>query len=159
MIDKFKILCRVKKLREDSLFRALQLKRRELKKAVLAVEKLTIDVQNSDETLPARINDVYNTIMLQVVDVDDIDETKTKVINLQEDHQRIVDRLERAIQIKIRLEKEMEEASTTYHVAQRNREKFDRIRTDLESEAAIAFEQKEESEIEELFTKGQLMPS
>ena len=159
MIGQFKILCRVKKLREESLFHALQVKRNELAKAELNVAERTCAVRKNEETLPARINAVYNEIMNQIVDVNDIDETKAKIVSLQNDHQQLIDQLERAIQTKIRLEKEVEEARQAYQIALRNKDKFDMIKSDLEAELAFFFEQKEEAEIEDLFAKGQPVPS
>ncbi|MEM8798413.1 MAG: YscO family type III secretion system apparatus protein [Pseudomonadota bacterium] len=155
MIEKFKTLCHVKSLREDRMFRELQTARSKLADAEREVVRQTEIVEESKRTLPTREEKIFQKIMQKVVDVEEIDQTKADVVKLQEDHQRLVDNLERAKHVKKEREKAVEAALREYRKAQRNHEKFVNMKTDLETERDTVLEQREEGEIEELFSKGQ----
>ena len=155
MIEKFEVLCQVKRVKEDRLFRDLQAKRKALSEAEEEVVRQQAIVDESKRTLPERENALYDEIIKQVVDIDRIDGTKDKVLGLQKDHEALEDGLNRAVQVKIKFEDQLKKIRHAYQLAQRNREKFENLKTDLEIAHFLQAERKEEEEIEELFAKAQ----
>lgn len=158
MIDKFKVLARVKATREDAALRFLTSKREELRRAHEIEKQRSIAVQDSEVTLTDRENAIYQPIMKQTVSSQAIDETKDKVTQLQKDHERLQDELEMSVQQCLRLSNEEENARRAYQAAQRVREKYDMMLSDMTHEHSVIAESKEEAEVEELFCKAQSFP-
>ncbi|MEO9530039.1 YscO family type III secretion system apparatus protein [Roseibium sp.] len=159
MIEKFRILQKVKATREDTALRALRAKREQLSEAVRSRRQQEKAVEDSAAALPDREAAVYQEIMRKVVDAQKIDATKEKVVQLHKDHEHLEDDLEMAIQRCLRLTQEVDDAHRAYQVAQRTREKFDMMLEDLVREHADQAERAEEAEIEELFAKGRPVPA
>ncbi len=159
MIEQFDILTRVKQLREDRALRALRAKQAQLAEAREKETQKRVAIKDSAEALPIRIKAIYDEIMGQVVDLTDIDATKEKVRLARQAHQSLEDDLERLIQIRMRLERELEKTRLAYQTAQRETEKFSNLASDVKAEAARQDEARAEIEIEELFSKGQALPA
>lgn len=158
MIAKFKVLARVKATREDAALRFLTAKREELRRAHQLQEQRNKAVEESAATYDDREDAIYQPIMKKTIDGLAIDETKERVTNLQKDHERLKDELEMAIQRCQRLNKEEEEARLAYQAAQKTREKYDNMLSDMRMEQATLAESKEEAEVEDLFCKAQTFP-
>lgn len=158
MIAQFKVLCDVKALHEQNKLKALRAKRAAVEVAQAKEEAQQGVVAKSLAALPGKEAALYDAIMQQSVSVEDIDETKAKVLKLQEDHQAQEDEAERLTQIRIRCEQECDLARKQYEMAQRDLEKFMTIKTDLVTEQLLAAEAQEDAEIEDLFSKKQKVP-
>jgi len=157
MIEQFTTLCRVKGLHEQNKLKALRAKRAAAEAAMVNEDaQLRIAAQSRAE-LPQKEAALYDAIMQIAVSVSDIDETKAKVLNLQEDHQKQEDEAERLTQIRLRCETERDEARVQYQIAQRNLEKFTNIKSDLVTQQLVAAEAQEDAEIEDLFSKKQVV--
>jgi len=159
MIEQFATLCRVKELHEQNSLRTLRAKRTAVEKAQLAEDDQRSIAAQSAQTLPDREAALFDAIMKVAVTVHDIDETKHKALKLREDHQALADEVERRVQIRMRCEKERDQARAEYQMAQRNLDKFNMIKSDLETQQLLAAEEREELEIEDLFSKGQALPT
>jgi len=159
MIQDFKILQRVKATREDTALRALRAKREQLEEAVRIRREREKAVEDSAASLTDREDAIYSEIMRKVVDTNEIDSVKEHVLEVHKGHQQLEDELELAIQNCLRLEQEVEEAQRAYQAAQRTREKFDTMLEDLVREQAVFRERAEETEIEDLFSKGRKIPA
>lgn len=157
MIDQFTTLCRVKSLHEQNKLKELRAKRAAVEVAQEKENQQRAVVVESQAALPGKETALYDAIMHVSVSVEDIDETKAKVLNLREDHQKQEDEAERLTQIRMRCERERDEARVQYQIAQRNLEKFTNIKSDLVTQQLIAAEAQEEAEIEDLFSKKQRM--
>lgn len=153
MIPQFKMLLSVKKLREDKAMRALQKARTELRKAEEREAALTAEVEESARTLPAREQALFDEIIRQVVDMGDVDDTKARVLALNDAHRRLSDRRDRAAEHVLRCQEKLHTARVELQRCQAEVEKTDTILTDL----IEAFEEeiiaKEEAEVEDLFTR------
>ncbi|MEL6840634.1 MAG: YscO family type III secretion system apparatus protein [Pseudomonadota bacterium] len=159
MIAQFKILCEVKALHEQNKLKALREKRAAVEVAQAKEADQQRIVAESRAALPGKEAALYDAIMQQSVSVERIDETKEKVLKLQEDHQKEEDEAERLTQIRIRCEQERDLARKQYQIAQRNLEKFMTIKSDLAMQQVLAAEAQEDAEIEDLFSKKQKVPT
>ena len=157
MIAQFKVLLKVKQLREDKALRELQKKRSEVRAAEEKITTLTAEVAESKRMLPIREAELYDTILNQVVGLVDVDGVKERVHGLLQDHQLIVDRLDRARHVLKRLEEELVAVKAAYQKALREKDKFTMMTEELEAEAAAEATAKEETEIEDLFSKSRTM--
>ncbi len=159
MIEQFDTLTRVKQLREDRALRALRTKQSQLENAKAKEAKHRAVIEDSAASLPAKIKQIYDQIMGQIVDLTDIDATKEEARKARLAHQALEDELERFVQIRLRLEDELHKARLAYQTTQRETEKFSNLASDLKAEAARQDEARAEIEIEELFSKGQALPA
>ena len=159
MIAQLGVLTKVKGHREDRALRVLQGKQAQVTEAAATEARQREMIQQSAEALPGKIKAIYDEIMGQVIGLTDIEATKERVRNARVAHQAIEDELERRIQIRLRLEDELEKARKAYQTAQRETEKFSNLEKDFRTKAAQQDEAQAELEIEELFSKGQALPA
>ncbi len=159
MIARFRTLLKVKTTREDLALRALRTKRNEVLEAEQIRAKQEISLKESQDSLGAREEKVYDKIMQRAVKYGEIEIAKDTVLELHKAHQQLEDNLELAIQKCLQLNAELEIAQNEYQIAQRTREKFDNMLGDLIKEQNTRDERAEEAGIEELFTKGRPLPA
>lgn len=153
MIAQLKMLLRVKELKHDQALRAMQAKRQELDAARSAVLLAKARVEESASTYEAREDAIYAEVLGHVIDMDDVDATQGRVVQLEKDHTQLKDALERAIHVEARIEKELEEATAAYAAAVRKRDKFALLKSDAQHTLDAAAEYKEEAEVEDIFAR------
>ena len=110
MIPQFRMLTKVKRLREDKAMRALEAARAAHRKAVERAEALTAEAEESIRTLSARERGLYETILQKVVSMGAVDDVKEQVLQLMTDHQALLDRRDRAWEHAARCEAKVVEA-------------------------------------------------
>ncbi|WP_378940848.1 YscO family type III secretion system apparatus protein [Mesorhizobium sp. ANAO-SY3R2] len=148
-----KMLLRVKELKEEQAMRAMQAKRQQFDSAQRQRVSAEADVTESAATLPSRENAIYAEILGKIVDQDEIDQTKGRVVQLEKEHGALKDIAERCRHVEHRLEGELESATLAYRYAQKKRDKFQIVTDDLVSAAAVEAEHREEVEVEDLFSR------
>ena len=153
MIPQFRVLTKVKKLREERAERALEAARATLRKAVERAEALTAEAEESTRTLGERERALYAAILMKVVGMGDVDDVKEQVLALMNDHQALLDRRDRAWEHVARCEAKVNEARVELRRRQADVEKIvtitdQLVQADLEEKTA-----KEEIEIEDLFSR------
>jgi hypothetical protein len=153
VIGQMKVLLRVKQLKLDQAFRAMQAKRQQLAKAQEATARAKAAVAESARTYAAREDAIYAGILGRVVDLDGVDDTHALVVELQKDHQALKDGVERAIHVEARVQGELDAAVAAYQAATRMRDKFSTITDELVAAAASEADYKEEIEVEDLFSR------
>lgn len=153
MIKQFRTLQKVKKLREDKAMRALQAARATLADACRRRDELTAKVTQDAETLPARERQAYQRIIDKVVNMGDVDDVKEEVLHLLAEHQKLIDRRDRARDHVVRCEEKLKEARAELKRKQQEVEKIDTITDELAAEIAEEETAKEEIEIEDLFSR------
>ena len=124
MIEKFNTLLRVKILKEERLFRDLQVKRWQVAEAAEAARHAERIVKESEETLPEREEAIYRKVYGKVVNLPGIDDLKNEVADLEKVHQRLRDKMDRAVHVLDRLEDELASAKLNYEQAARKRDKY-----------------------------------
>jgi hypothetical protein len=154
MIKKIKRLLRVKELKEEEALRLVQARRRELAEAEKALLE-AIDVRDqSAKTYDARETRIYDQIMGLVIGQLKIDDTKAQVLALAKQHQELVDDVTRMEHVVDGRKAELAKAVENHASCVKIRDKYVFLKDKMVSEALAESEAKEESEIEELFSKG-----
>jgi hypothetical protein len=153
MIGQMIVLLRVKELKQDQAFRAMRAKRTELEEATLVTQQADARVRESEATLEAREDAIYAEVLGQVVDLGGVDETRGKVVQLEKDHERLKDALERAAHVQARLEAEYEKVYDHYRQCLKVRDKYVIITDEMKKEVEETANAKEETEVEDLYTR------
>ena len=153
MIKQMRILLRVKELKQDQAFRAMQVKRGRVEAAREATRRAREIVAESARTYRAREDAIFDAVMGRVIDREAIDGTHAAVVQLEKDHTALKDAVERAIHVEHRLEKELEEAVALYRAAVKVRDKYLFLTDDMQQKADAEADGKEEEEIEDLFSR------
>lgn len=153
MIEQMKTLLRVKKLKEEQALRTMQAKRQQLDQAQRQRISAEADVAESAATLPGRENAIYAEILGEVIDQNEIDRIKGRIVQLDKEHNTFKDIAERFRHVERRLVDELETMTQAYRHAQKKRDKFQIVTDDLVLAAIVAAEHKEEIEVEDLFSR------
>lgn len=153
MIKQMKVLLRVKELKQEQAFRAMQAKRVQVAQARAAAERAGDAVAESRRTYGAREDAIYAEILGTVVDSGEIDALHGRVLQLEKDHQGLKDQVERAIHVEARLEGELEVVVAGYKAAVKVRDKYTVITDDMTLTAATEAEYREEMEVEDMFSR------
>ncbi len=154
MIKKIKRLLRVKELKEEEALRLVQAKRRELLAAETALSDAIDTRDASAKTYDARETLIYNEIMGLVIGQLKIDDTKAQVLALARQHQELVDDVTRMEHVVDGRKAELAKAVENHASSMKIRDKYIFLKDKMVSEALAEGEAREESEIEELFSKG-----
>jgi len=157
MIGQMLTLRRVKELRQEQAFRAMRIKREEFDTAVQATQKAKDIVDESAATLPSREDAIYAEVLGSVIDLDQIEETRGKVVALEKEHTLLKDDLERASHVQARVEGELNTATDHYKQSTKAHDKYVIITDNLKQEIEEAANYKEETEIEDLFSRPRKM--
>lgn len=153
MIGQVKTLLRVKQLKCDQALRDMQIKRQRLDEARDQCRQAQAKVEESLASYAQREDAIYAAILGEVVDVDDIDETHAQIVQLEKDHTRLTDALERARHVEARLQGELEAATAKYFEALRILDKFSMLAEEMQREEETLAEHREETEVEDLFAR------
>ena len=153
MTKRLRTLLKIKERKEDEALRKMQLCRRELFEAEEDLRNAIRVERESLRTYPAREDAIYGTIMGVLVKQEKIDEMKGKLTALAREHQELVDEVTRMQQVVARRKSELANAIERYNKARRVKEKYVLILDRMVAEALLAQDMREESEVEELFSK------
>lgn len=151
MIGQIRTLLRVKELKEEQSFRAVQKKRAEVREAEAAVVEAERMVRESAATLPAREAAAYTPVLGKVVDQGALEDVRGDVINIQKAHQALIDIVDSRKAAVRRLYEELAAAMAQYRERQKQRDKYVILTDTLGQEFVAAAGQREEAEIEDLF--------
>lgn len=152
MIGQLTVLLRVKTLKEERALRDANVKREAAVHAAEADEQAQARVRESEATLSDREDAIYQGILGKVVDLDAIDDTKGRVVQLEKEHGRLVDVRERAAHVKARVDAELEAAAQLHRKSIKDRDKYILLRDEAKKNAEALSVYKEEIEIEDLFS-------
>lgn len=159
MIGQVKVLLRVKELKEEQAFRALEAKRRQVQEGKAAVAQARAAADASKATLASREDAIYEKVLGQIVDLAALDDTRGAVVRLEQDHTRLTDAVERASHVLARLDGELVVTTTAHRGAVKVKDKYTILTDDLREKADAAATLAEENEVEEMFgTRRQELP-
>jgi hypothetical protein len=153
MLDSFKMLFRVKELREEKCMRAVQAKRNEVLQAEMTVRAAYAAMQRSAATLLEREDGIYSEIIREVVGLPKLERIKARVKEMEKQHQKLVDDLERAMHVHENLQQALEALREEHRNALIVRDKYQMTKDLLETEAKLEIESAEEAELEEVSTR------
>lgn len=152
MIADLKALLRVKELKEEQAFRAVNIKRLEVASALTVLHTAREKFQHSVATFSQREDLIYRDIMQRVIDFDKLEETKGRIEVLEKAHAKLADGVERATLVHERLEKQLAQAVAAYNTAVKNRDKYSILTEEIGAELQSQIVHREESEVEDLFS-------
>lgn len=158
MITQFRMLGKVKKLREDKALRALQKARTVLREAEERLAMLEVEVAQSAASLPARERALFVPVLGQTVGMPDIDVVKGKVLELHQQHHELEDRRDRARDHVKRCEQALEAARKDLRIRQQDVEKIGTVTDELVSARDADLLAREEIEIEDAFSRPKPPP-
>lgn len=151
MIGQLKVLLRVKTLKEEQALRALQAKRRQVEEGRAAEQRARAVEEASRATLGSREDAIYDGIIGKIVSPEALDDTRSAVVTLEQDHARLTDATERAVHVLARLNTELDSSSAAFRFAAKVKDKYTLVLGDACEKADAAASLAEENEVEELF--------
>ena len=152
MSGELTVLLRVKTLKEAKALREANAKRDAAERAAAEAEKARGTAAESEATMGTRQDAIYHEILGKIVNMTAIEITKSRVVQLEKDHGKLVDAQERAVHVHARAETERDDAIRQHRQSVKARDKYILL-TDREREARdAAAEYREEIEIEDLFS-------
>ncbi|NIZ12006.1 YscO family type III secretion system apparatus protein [Phaeobacter sp. HF9A] len=157
MIAQFRVLKEVKELRQNKALRALEAARSTLRDAEERAEALSREVEESAATLPARERALFEPILGQEIGTAEVDEVKERVHALIEAHQWLSDRRDRARDHVRRCQEQLKQARQELRKCEAEHEKIDTLLSDMRQIAEGAAMAREETEIEDLFSRPRLI--
>jgi Type III secretion protein YscO len=152
MIAQLRVLLRVKELKEEKAFRAVNARRREVSEALTVMENARTAMVENAATIPAREDAIYREIMGRTVTFDEIDETKGKMQLIENEHAKLADAAQRAAHVHSRLEKQLALAVETHRQAVKDRDKYLILTEEVSTGLSNLTSQREETEVEDLFS-------
>ena len=158
MISQFRMLGKVKALREDKALRALQKARLILREAEDRLAALEAEVAESRATLPARERALFAPVLGQTVGMPAIDDVKENVVELHRLHQELEDRRDRARDHVKRCEQALVAARAELRLRQQDSEKITPVTAELVEAFTADQLAREEIEIEDAFSRPRPRP-
>ena len=158
MIGQFRILGKVKALREDKALRALQKVRLILREAEDRLAALEAELSDSRATLPARERALFRPVLGQTVGMPAIEDVKENVLALHRQHQELADRRDRARDHVKRCAQALEAARSELRMRQQDSEKIGTVTGELAEALAADQLAREEAEIEDAFSRPRTRP-
>lgn len=150
MIGAIRILIRVKRLREEKALAWV----RSRQDAVAGAEQLVADagaaVAENRRGRPAREAAIWDKVLKRVVTLPGIEAAEAEVLELDREHQRLVDRLARTEHTLEQRRRELAEAQAAHRRAMQEIDKYELLREELQTEADAAAAYAEEVELEDL---------
>ncbi len=149
MIRQFAALKRMKELREEKLQLAVEAKRRELRQALALHQQAVMAAQENARMLPEREKAIYAELIGRVEKPNRFEIAKEKVQRLEAEQQQLEDQA-RHLQAEAETRgRELEQLRLAHRRTQIERDKYQTTMQELELEARLLSEAKEESEQEE----------
>lgn len=153
MMRQFRMLQDLKRLHEDKALRVLEKARSSLRETEERRDALAVEVEESATTMPARERSIFSEFLNTVVDMGRIDGANSDVLDLREQHQKLVDRLDRAKDAVTRAEKRLQDSRLELRKRQQDTEKIDTVAEEIRVQIEDEVIQREEVEIEDLFAR------
>lgn len=153
MIGQFRMLGKVKALREDKALRALQKARTHLREAEARLAALVEEVAQSLASLPARERGLFVPVLGHTIGLGDLDTVKEQVLELHRLHSALEDRRDRARDHVRRCEQTLEAARKELRLRQQDTEKIGTVTEELAGQLAAEQSASEEIEIEDAFSR------
>lgn len=159
MIEKLKVLQRVKEKREFAALKLMRAKKNELQEIKRVKAENERSFLESKQELPAREDGIYEDILKKVVNLEQLDIVGERVSDLHLRHRKTEENLDQSTRKQEEVTKETAIAMRVYQKAQQNREKYDAMIFDREAELARVLEKDEEARIEDVaaFRKPEYM--
>lgn len=159
MIEKLKVLQRVKEKREFAALKLMRAKKNELQEIKRVKAENERSFLESKQELPAREDGIYEDILNKVVNLEQLDIVGERVSDLHLRHRKTEENLDQSTRKQEEVTKETAIAMRVYQKAQQNREKYDAMIFDREAELARILEKDEEARIEDVaaFRKPEYM--
>lgn len=153
MIGQFRVLQKVKRLREDKALRALEKARAAVREAEARRDALAAELAESTRTLPVRERGVYAPLFRQSVAQVRLEDAQQEALALREAHHRLADRHDRARDAVERARQKLEAARRELRLRQQEVEKIDTVTDDMVLTLADEATAREEIEIEDAFSR------
>lgn len=153
MIAQFRMLQKVKRLREDKALRALEKARSVLREAEARRDQLAEELAASRRTLPDRERAVYTPVLGERIGMQRIEEAVQDVLVLRETHHRLADRHDRAGDAVVRARQKLDAARRELRMRQQEVEKIDTVTDDMVWAVEAEGVAREELEIEDAFSR------
>jgi hypothetical protein len=153
LIRKIARLLKIKEMREQETLRLMQIKRRALVEAEAERAEAVRIRDEGERTYPDREQAVYDTVMGRVVEQDAVEDMKAALVRLAESRQELRDEVTRMDHVVARFRRELQDAREAHAAAVRAKEKYVFLYGHVRDIALAEAEAREESEIEELFSK------
>jgi hypothetical protein len=154
MIDKLKMLLKVKKLKEAEALKLMQMQRVKEREARSAAARSRIIVEENAATLEPRSDALYAEIMGKTIDLNCLDELKLRLIGMQKDHDRLKDKLQRDELAHEKADSALKLAIRDHDERVRASQKYEILTDDLMGTIIRQREHAEEAEIEDRVTRG-----
>ncbi len=153
MIGQFRILGKVKALREDKALRALQKARAVLREAEERLARLERELAESLASLPARERGLFVPVLGRTVGMGDIDTVKEQVLDLHRTHHDLQDSRDRARDHVKRCAQALQAARDELRLRQQDSEKIVTVTNELAAQIEAEQTAREEIEIEDAFSR------
>jgi hypothetical protein len=153
MKSQLAVLLRIKTLKEEEQLRVANRKRAEAIEAERATQEAQAQVDESKATLSQREDRIYDEIIGKIIDLSEIEDTKTKVVSLLKGHEQLVDEKDRRAHVQRRVEDERDAEIMAHRRALKAVDKYTLMTDTEKQEAQARAEAGEEVEIEDLFCK------
>ncbi|QFT33940.1 Type III secretion protein YscO [Labrenzia sp. THAF82] len=150
MIEKLKVLQRVKETREFAALRLMRAKKNELQEANRVRAENERSFLESKQTLPVREDGIYEDILNKVVNLDLLDIVGERVSDLHLRHRKTEQDLDQSMRKQEEVTEETAIAMRMYQKAQQSREKYDAMIRECEAEFTRVLEKDEEARIEDV---------
>lgn len=150
MIEKLKVLQRVKEKRELAALRMMRAKKNELQEVKRVKAENERSFLESKQALPVREDGIYEDILNKVVNLEQLDFVGERVSDLHLRHRKTEEDLDQSTRKQEEVTKETAIAKRVYQKAQQNREKYDSMISDREADLARVLEKDEEARIEDI---------
>ena len=154
MIDKLKLLLKVKKLKEAEALKLMQMKRVKEREAKSAAERSRIIAEESAATLEPRGDALYAEIMGKTIDLGCLDDLKLRLVAMQKDHDRLKDKLQRDELAHEKADSALQLAIRDHDERVRATQKYEILTDDLIAVQMRRQEHAEEAEIEDRVIRG-----
>ena len=150
MIPEISTLLRVKQLREEKALAWLKSRQDAVEAAKQLVKDAKEAVRENEAKRPEREAAIYAKIMRKIVDRLEIDQVSADIQELDNAHQRLVDKVARAQHTLEKRETELAEAYEAHQEAQKAVDKYELLLEEMQNEADEEAAMKEEAELEDL---------
>jgi Type III secretion protein YscO len=144
-------LLRVKQLKEEQALKDAKAKREAAARAAEATEAARKKARASAATLEERQDAVYRNIIGRVIKLDDIEDTKGRVVQIEKEHGKLVDAETRCAHVQAEAETARDTAAQRHRQSVKDVDKYVLLADGERAEALASEENREEIEIEDLF--------
>ncbi|EAV41325.1 hypothetical protein SIAM614_01004 [Stappia aggregata IAM 12614] len=150
MIEKLKLLQKVKEKREFAALRLMRAKKSDLFEMNKIRNNKEKEFRESRKKLPEREDGAYDVVLNKIVDLDELDILGERLSELHRRHRKTEEDLDLSTRQREKLAEEAAITECKYQIAQRNREKYDALIAGRGAELALLNEKDEEALLEDV---------